>query len=182
MKKILIFTLVILTLTIISPAQEKETPESVPEVTITDHKSFWYATMDFQGSYKKMSENIFAFMGEFSKQELKPTEFILMGVFYNSPTGVKEDDLRWAVGFPVPADAVVKEPLKKVEFKKKKVAVHLHTGPYEQLEQLNPKLIKYLDGKGYQIKWPVIDRYLNSPMQVSPHHLKTEIIMPIEKK
>jgi len=150
------------------------------KVVIKDGTPFWYAKMDFQGSFKNMGKNIGSFMTEFFKQGLQPGG-VLMGVYFNNPGEVKEEELKWAIAFPVAKDANVKESLKKVEFNRKKVAVYLHIGPYDKLNQAYDKVFKYAKAKGYEIKWPTYDRYLNNPMQVKPEELKTELIVPLEE-
>lgn len=151
------------------------------EVAIKDGVPFWYAAMDFQGSFKNMAKNIGAFMNEFFKQGLQPGG-ALMGVYFNNPRDVKEEELKWSIGFPVTKDADVKEPLKKIEFNYKKVAVYLHTGPYEKLHEAYDKIFKHAETKGYKIKWPTYDKYLNNSNMVKPEELKTEITVPLEPK
>lgn len=151
------------------------------EVVIKDMEPFCYAAMDFKGSFTQMEKNIGIFMQEFFKQGLTPAGPVL-GIYYNDPMQVKEEDLQWAVGFPVAKDAEVAKPLKKVTTKFKKAAVYLHIGPYEQLDKAYMKIMKYINDKGYKMVMPTYDRYLNDPKTVKPEELKTETIVPVEKK
>jgi effector-binding domain-containing protein len=79
-------------------------------------------------------------------------------------------------------DASLKPPLKKAEFKHKTVAVYLHIGPYENMDKAYDKIFKYAEDNDYKILWPTYDKYLNNPMQVKPEELKTEMMVPLEKK
>ena len=151
------------------------------EVVIKEGESFWYAYMEFGGSFDLMEKSIQTFMGEFFKQGLAPAGPFL-GVYFNDPKTVKPEELKWNIGFPVSTDANVQPPLKKTEFKHKTVAVYLYIGPYENMEKAYDKIFKYVEDNGYKIIWPVYDKYLNTPMQVKPEELKTEIIVPVEKK
>ncbi|MFC2156064.1 GyrI-like domain-containing protein [Acidobacteriota bacterium] len=150
-------------------------------VVIKDMEPFSYAVMEFTGSFEKMEQNIGLFMQEFFKQGLQPGG-PLLGIYYNNPTQVKEEELKWAVGFSVPKDAKVEAPLKKVETTFKKAAVYLYTGPYEKMDKAYETVFKHIEEKGCKIAWPCYDKYLNNPQTVKPEELKTEIIVPVEKK
>jgi AraC family transcriptional regulator len=128
-----------------------------------------------------MEKEVNSFMGEFFKQGLTPNGPFL-GIYYNNPREVKEEELRWEIGFPVANDADVKAPLNKKEFKSHKAVVYLHTGPYENLDKSYDKVLKYIEDNGYKVVWPVYDKYINNPQMVKPEELKTEITVPIEKK
>jgi AraC family transcriptional regulator len=178
-KVVLIFTISVLfvfTGFLLSSEEQKTGPTPV----IKDVAGFWYASMEFKGSYSQMEKNIGVYMNEFFKQGLIPGGPFL-GVYYNNPNEVKEEELKWAVGFPVPQDANVQAPLNKTEFKDLKAVVYLHIGPYEKMGESYDRVFKYIEDNGYRAVWPVYDRYLNNPQMVKPEELETEIIVPVEK-
>jgi AraC family transcriptional regulator len=179
MKKVIfkIFVLFVFTTLLLFPG-EQETGQTP---VIKDVDGFLYASMEFKGSYSQMEKEINVFMGEFFKQGLIPNGPFL-GVYYNNPMEVKEEELQWEIGFPVMKDANVNAPLNKREFKNLKAMVYLHIGPYENLNKSYDKILKYIEDNGYKAVWPVYDKYLNNPRMVKPAELKTEIIIPIEKK
>ena len=172
-KTFLVFTLVLIMGSGLLAGEQK--------VVIKDVEPLWYAAMGFKGSFNRMEKNIGVFMQEFFKQGLTSGGPVL-GIYYNDPAKDKEEDLKWAVGFPVAGDAKVQAPLKKVQTKFKKAAVYLHIGPYEEFEQVYAKIFKYISDNGYKVVWPVYDKYFNNPKEVKPEELKTEIIIPVEKK
>lgn len=174
MKRIIFVFILVFFMSFVLPAGEQK-------VVIKDMEPFWYAAMEFEGSFTQMEKNVGIFMQEFFKQGLTPGGPVL-GIYYNDPMQVKEEDLKWAIGFPIAADAAVQEPLKKVQTKFKKAAVYLHIGPYEQLDKAYAKVMKYIDDNGYKMIMPTYDRYLNNPNEVKPEELKTETIVPVEKK
>jgi len=171
---IIVITLFMLTLGLAAVENEER------EVTIKECQSFWYAAMDFQGSYEEIPAAVGKFIGEFSQQGLT-AQGPLMGLYFNSPAQVEPKDLKWAIAFPVDKDAVVKEPLKKVEFNSKEIAVYMHIGPYEKTAPSYAKLMKHIQQNSYKMKFPCIEKYLNDPMQTKPEDLQTEIVIPIEK-
>ena len=174
MKKILFVFILVLFLSFALTAGEQE-------VVIDDMEPFTYAAMGFTGSFEKMEQSIGTFMQEFFKQGLTPGG-PLLGIYYNDPMKTKVEDLKWAVGFPVPKDAAVKEPLKKIDTTFKKAAVYLYTGPYEKMDKAYEKIFQYIEKSGYKMIWPCYDKYLNNPQEVKPEDLKTEMIVPVEKK
>jgi AraC family transcriptional regulator len=177
MKKV-IFIMFAVFLGLMMTAQEKKA-EPTPE--LKDIDAFRLASMPFTGSYNQMEKNVMVFMGEFFKQGLQPAGPFI-GVYHNSPQEVKEEDLKWEVGFPVVADAAIKEPLKKTDFEKTKAVVYLHIGPYEKLHESYNKIFKFVQDNGYEVAWPCYDKYLNNPQTTKPEELKTEIIVPVKKK
>ena len=169
---------ILLGVTVAFPGQQEKTEQ---KVVIKEGESFRYAYMEFGGSFDQMEKSIQKFMGEFFKQGLAPAGPFL-GVYFNDPRKVKPEELKWSLGFPVSKDVKVEAPLKKAEFKHKTVAVYLHIGPYENMEKSYDKIFKYAEDNGYKILWPTYDKYLNNTMQVKPEELKTEVIVPVEKK
>jgi AraC family transcriptional regulator len=180
MKKVIfIFTIFVLfAFTGFQLLSEEQKTGPTPE--IKDVAGFWYASMEFKGSYSQMEKNIGVFMNEFFKQGLTPNGPFL-GIYYNNPNEVKEEELKWAVGFPITKDDKVQAPLNKIEFKGQKAVVYLYIGPYEKMGESYDKIFKYIEDNGYKAVWPTYDRYLNNPQMVKPEALETEIIVPVEK-
>jgi effector-binding domain-containing protein len=151
------------------------------QVVIKEGKPFYLALMEFGGSYEQIPEKINVFMTEFFKQKLTPGG-AMHGIYYNTPQGLKPEDLKWAIGFPVGKDADVRAPLKKVECNHKEIAVYMHIGPYEKMEPSYDKMLKFIESKGYKVVFPAYEKYLNNPAEVKPEELKAEIVIPVEKK
>jgi AraC family transcriptional regulator len=178
-KTIFVWVWIILFGVIVGFAGQQE--KSQQKVVIKEGESFWYAFMEYGGPFDKMEKSVQTFMGEFFKQGLVPAGPFI-GVYFNDPRKVKPEELKWNLGFQVNKDANVQPPLKKAEFKHKTVAVYLHIGPYENMDKAYEKIFKYVQDNGYKIVWPLYDKYFNNPMEVKPEELKTEMIVPLEKK
>jgi len=148
------------------------------EVKIQDSTPFSYAGLSCSGSYEQFGVKMGQFMQEFFKQKLTPAG-APFGLYLNSPEEVKKEDLKWEIGFPVAKDAAVAEPLKKGEFGFRKVASAIHAGPYDKVTETYARMLKFMAANGYRAVGPVLERYLNNPMQVKPEDLKTEVIIPV---
>lgn len=175
-KTFLLFVLVLFMGFALSAAGEEK-----QEMSIKDMEPFCYAYMDFGGSFEGMGKAMESFMAEFFKQGLTPVGPPL-GVYHNDPMKVKEEELKWAVGFPISKGTEVKAPLKKEETKFKKAVVSMYTGPYDKMDETYTKILKYIEDKGYKVLWPTYEKYLSNPQTTKPEELKTEVIVPVEKK
>ena len=99
-------------------------------------------------------------MQEFFKQNLMPAGNFF-GMYLNSPGQVKEEELQWRLGFPVPADAAVAAPLLKGECKATKIAVYLHVGPYDKVGDAYGKIFEFIEKSGYKAAGPTMEKYLD---------------------
>lgn len=152
------------------------------EITIQDTTPFTYAYLECLGSYAQIPAKIGVFMPEFFKQNLMPAGNFF-GMYLNAPGQVKEEELQWRLGFPVPADAAVATPLLKGECKATQMAVYLHVGPYDKVGAAYEKMFAFIGQNGYKAVGPTMEKYLDmDPMAVKPEELRTEINVPVEKK
>jgi effector-binding domain-containing protein len=152
------------------------------EVVIQDTTPFTYAYLECSGSYNQIPAKIGVFMPEFFKQNLMPTGNFF-GMYLNAPGQVKEEELQWRLGFPVPADAAVAAPLLKGECKAAKMAVYLYIGPYEKVGDAYGKIFEFIAKSGFKAVGPTMEKYLDmNPEAVKPEEHRTEINVPVEKK
>ena len=190
MKKILLVMLLLSLSSVLSPAQEKtggllpQMPleERMRQAELRDITAFSYAYLECRGPYTQISAKINEFMGLFFKQGLVPTGGFF-AMYLNAPDQVHEEDLLWRLGFPVSADAAVIEPLRKDEFNYSKAVVYLYVGPYENIRYAYGKIAAFCDMNGYKAAGPSLEKYLDmNPQAVKPEDLRTEVLLPVEKK
>ena len=173
MKKILFPCVALVAFSVLSRAQEIQIKQIVP---------FSYAYLECEGSYRQIPVKIGTFMQEFFKQKLWPAGGFF-GLYLNSPQQVKEEELKWQVGFPVAKEAAVAAPLEKGEFTHTQVAVCLYVGPYENIGGAFGRIFQYIDDCGFKVSGPIMEKYLDqNPQSVKPAELRTEINIPVEKK
>jgi AraC family transcriptional regulator len=170
-----------LTLVVAAGAAQAQAPE--PFATIKEVKPFAYCCVPHKGPLTDMGAVITQLMQAMQSQNLFPSiRGPMVGVYYNAPGQVKPEDLSWEVGFPVADTAAVQPPLEKKVWKPTTVAVAVHKGPYSKTSETLERLMAWIGSQGRVVDGPVLERYLNNPMQVKPEELLTEIWIPIRKK
>jgi effector-binding domain-containing protein len=190
MKRTIIVVLTISMLVALLPGQETKAGQ-LPQMPLSERQRlpeiravapFAYAYLEYRGSYAQIPAKVQEFMTEFFKQKLTPNG-MFFAMYLNAPAMVKEEDLQWRLGFPVAADAPVAAPLQKGEYNFSQVVYYLYVGPYDKVEYAYGKIASFIDQKGYKAAGPSIERYLDAnPTAVKPEELRTEVLMPVEKK
>ena len=106
----------------------------------------------------------------------------MVAVYYSTLTTVDSRTLTWEVGFIVTEQTMPQAPLVKKVWGNNTVAAATHVGPYQKIGETLEKLVAWIDTQGYAADDPLLERYLNNPMQVKPEELRTEIWIPVVKK
>lgn len=174
MKKILIFVLTLLVVTML---------HAQGEVEIKEGKLFWYVCMEFQGPhYEGLPEKFGMFIQELRKQELPPK---ISGdsfcIFFDSDLQVAEQDTVWGLGFETQKDADVQLPLKKREYNYQKIATITNRGPYETVGNAYNIIIPYIEENGLKVIGPPVEIWRGNPQEDKPEDLTSEIIIPIRE-
>ena len=168
------------------PAQAAgNTPQqpTAPFATIKEVKPFAYCCIVHKGPLTGIGEVITQLMQAVQAQNLFPlVRGTMIGVYYNSPTETKPAELLWEVGFPVAEQAAPQAPLQKKIWDRTTIAEAVHTGPYAKIGETIQRLITWIGGQGYDVAGPMLERYMNNPMQVKPEELRTEIWIPAKRK
>src|SRR4249919_115062 len=106
---------------------------------------------------------------------------MMVGIYKDDPTATPPEQLRSAAGVGIPEDASLPAGLVEERVDGGLFACFMHLGPYEQLggswTRIRTTLIpksghSRRPGTSYEIYW-------NTPEQVPPAELKTEICIPI---
>jgi effector-binding domain-containing protein len=145
--------------------------------------SFAYVCVTHKGPLTDMSRVITELMQLMQDQKIFPkVRGPMIGVYFNAPGQVKPEELIWEVGYPVPRGLEAQVPLIRKVWTNKTVAAALQLGPYSKTGETIQKLMDYIGAQKYVVDGPVLERYLNNPMQVKPEELQTEIWIPCKKK
>lgn len=92
---------------------------------------------------------------------------------------MKEGSADLEVVIPVAGDVVEKDDIKAYRLPGGRMARVLHKGPYDKVGETYAKLFEWMGRTGNPPKGPYREIYLNSPMEVPPSELLTEIHVPI---
>jgi len=164
-------------------AQNTPPKAQEPFAAVKEVKPFPYCAIAHKGPLTDMSavigQLIQAMQGQNLFAWIRGTMF---GVYYNSPADTAPGELIWEVGFPLAEGAAPQPPLVKKDWKYPTVAVAVHKGPYAKVGETIQKLMDWMKGQGYTAAGPVLERYLNNPMQVKPEELQTEVWIAAAKK
>jgi AraC family transcriptional regulator len=151
-------------------------------VSIQPSEAFAFVCLEEKGSFDRIQDAIGRLVQEMQAQNIVPAG-PLLGIYYNSPGQVSDQDLRWEIGFPVTAQALVQPPLTKKEWNYTQSAVCLHQGAYEDAGETIRKILDWMDDNGYKPAGPIMERYLDmNPEELRPEQRKTEIWIPCQKK
>lgn len=161
-------------------------PGDEPEVAVTvkEVEPFPYCAVVHKGPLTEIAGVIGQLIGAMQTQGLFPQiRGPMVGVYYNVPGQVKDEELSWEVGFVITAQAAPQPPLVKKTWEHRTVAVALHVGPYAKAGETIKAIADWLTAHGYEAAGPILERYLDmNPAAVKPEALRTEIWVPCLKK
>lgn len=105
----------------------------------------------------------------------------MIGVYYDDPHATPAADLRSHAGLRVADGAVIEPPLAEVLLPAGDYAVLTHRGPYAGLQASYDRLYgHWLPASGREpADSAVFENYLNTPGEVAPDDLLTEICVPL---
>lgn len=79
------------------------------------------------------------------------------------------------MGFPVSSEVKGENRIKSGLIQGGKIVTTIHSGPYDKLEESYTKIIGFVKEKELDIEEWMYEYYLNSPMEVKPEELQTQI-------
>lgn len=160
------------------PEQSQEPFASIKEV-----KSFAYCSIAHKGPLTDMSTVIGQLMQAMQGQNLfSSIQGPMIGIYHNDPGQAKPEELSWEVGFQVSEQASPQAPLEKKTWNYPAVAAAVHIGPYAKIGETIQRLMDWIKAQGLTAYGPILERYMNNPMQVKPEELRTEIWIPAWEK
>lgn len=183
MKKITLISISILTIFIAGMAfgNQEETSEK-QSISLKEVSSFTYCSIRHKGPYSEIEKIIGQLMQTSQSQNIFPAG-AMIGIYYNSPDEVKQEDLEWEMGFPVTPQAVPQAPLEKKQWDFTLVVSAFHIGPYEKTEETISKISEWMEENGLVQSGPLLERFLSPPPPTTkPEDLKTEIWIPCQKQ
>ncbi len=154
--------------------------EAVP--VLKEIEPFAYCAIEHTGPLSEVSAVVGQLIEEMQGQNLfSAIQGPMVGIYPLESMSMDSADLSWELGFIVTAQAEPQAPLIKKVWEYPTVAAVIHAGPYEKVGATIDKLMAWMKAEGCVAEGPLLERYLNNPMQVKPEELRTEIWIPCRK-
>ncbi len=142
---------------------------------------FYYVALQHVGSYDEYEAVINDFLSRFAQADITPAG-PMMGLYFNSPNQVPENELSWAIGFPLTDSVRVEEPLETAKWDKTQVISYSYTGSPENTKPAYDVLDQYMARQNLVLDGPVVERYLDPDLTIVPQDsFHIEIWFPVTK-
>ncbi len=151
-------------------------------VEIQNLEELRVAAVRHHGPYHRISE-AFARLGA----AVGPAGLIgpgckMIGIYHDDPESTPEAELRSDAALSIPEDAKLPDGLTEMRIPGGRYARTIHVGPYEKLGDTWARFMgEWLPGSGHRVgDGAAIEIYRNTPGQVPPEKLETELYIRIE--
>lgn len=132
------------------------------------------------GPYMKISDAFYTLGQWLGERQVRTSGARMVGIFYDDPNQVEASKLRSkaAIHLEHETDVEIISPVEKIHLRGGDHAMLLHKGPYEGLGEswmwfYNEWLPK--SGRKADFSMPSFEVYLNTPDEVAPDDLRTEL-------
>ena len=151
------------------------------EVTIRALTPAQAVTLPHQGSYLKIGKAFETLFGWFAMRGLLTPGTRSIGIYYDDPNAVAEEQLRSVAGIVVETPPALDASMSLTAIPAGEHAVLRHKGPYSDLHVAYTWLYgTWLPQSGREIAdAPVFEEYLNNPRDTPPTELVTDICLPL---
>ncbi len=151
------------------------------DVTIKTLPPARLAAFDHVGSYMQIGKAFEPLYGWFATRGLIGPTTRSIGVYYDDPFSVPEENLRSRAGLMVDPAFRFERPLIDTEIPGGRHAVLRHKGPYATMRAAYQWFYgAWLAQSGEEVAdAPVFEEYLNSPRETEPADLLTDIYLPL---
>ncbi len=157
--------------------------EVIPPVELKTDTAFAYCAVEMTGSYDQ-HEAAFAKLFETAMNQ-GIYGGMPFGVYWNSPANTPVEQLKWDVGFALPAGAAPKLPLAVKKWEYTTMASLRYRGAFGgvEMDKEYGRLYEWIAGNGYVAEGPMMEVFLNTPSPDESGALvgAVEIVVPVRK-
>ena len=152
------------------------------DVAIKTVPSMQLAAIDHRGSYMQIDRAFEPLFGHFAARGWLGPMTRSIGVYYDDPFSVAEDELRSRAGLVVATDFTFAPPLVETTIGGGRHAVLRHKGPYATMRSAYQWFYgAWLAQSGEEVEdAPVFEEYMNNPRDTQPQDLLTDIYLPLK--
>lgn len=157
--------------------------EVVPQVELKTDTAFAYCAVEMTGSYDQHEAAFAKLFEEAMNQGIYGG--MPFGIYWNSPANTPVEQLKWDVGFTLPAGAAPKLPLAVKKWEYTTMASLKYRGVFGgvEMDKEYGRLFEWIAGNGYVAAGPMMEVFLNapSPDETGALYGAVEIIVPVRK-
>jgi AraC family transcriptional regulator len=159
----------------------KDSDMTALEVEIIDLPQYRLAIIPHKGSYMEIGQAFGQLGNWFGVRNLLRPDMHMIGVYFDDPYSVAENELRSRAGLTVDADFTCEPPLEPYETYAGPYARLVHKGPYSNMRSAYQWLYgSWLPQSGREpADAPCLEEYFNTPDQVPPPELLTAVCLPL---
>lgn len=152
------------------------------DVTIREIPARQAVTLAHHGSYQQIGRAFEQLGTWFAVRGLLTPASRMVGLYYDDPAAVPEASLRSQAGIVVETAPAIEPPYELTPLRGGDYAVLRHKGPYVDLPAAYQWLYgTWLPKSGRQVAdAPPFEEYLNTPREVPPTELLTDICVPLQ--
>ncbi|GFE66384.1 AraC family transcriptional regulator [Litoreibacter roseus] len=151
-------------------------------VEVTDQPPRRLAAIPHTGPYLEIGKTFEKASTLFTTRELWPQAQGMVGVYYDDPNAIAAEDLSSHAGIAVSSEMDMPADFDEITIRGGKYAVMHYKGPYAGLKAAYDHLYgNWLPTSGEEPdNAPPIEIYLNSPREVEPDALLTDVCVPLK--
>lgn len=151
-------------------------------VEILEQPARRLAGLAHQGNYLEIGKVFEQLSAIFASRDLWRHAEGMIGVYYDDPWSVPEPDLRSFGAISVDEEFVMADPMTELRLPGGRYAVMHYKGPYSDLKGAYDYLYgEWLPKSGQEAgDHPPVEIYLNSPAEVAPEELLTDVCVPLK--
>lgn len=156
--------------------------QAMYDVSITQVPAMTVAAVDHRGSYMSIGKSFDLLFTALASRNLIRPGLRMIGVYFDDPTSVPENDLRSQAGVVMSDPITVDAPLLTTHIRSGEYAVLKYKGPYGDMRAAYDWLFgQWLPSSEREAAdAPVFEDYLNSPRDTPPTELRTDIYLPLK--
>lgn len=138
-------------------------------------------TIEHTGPYMQIGKAFDTLYGWLGARNLIRSGMRAIGVYYDDPSAVPEEQLRSRAGIVAEENFPIEAPLQYTEITGGPHAVLMHKGPYADMRAAYQWLYGvWLPQSGKEAAdAPIFEEYLNNPRDTAPTELLTAIYLPL---
>ena len=139
------------------------------------------ASIPHKGAYLEIGSKFEQLAVMFTSRDLWASARGMVGVYYDDPNAVAEEELSSVAGVVVEGDIMIDAPMQELQLPEGRYAVMHYKGPYSGLKAAYDYAYgEWLPKSGEETgDHPPIEVYLNNPADTAPEDLLTDVCVPL---